>query len=1325
MKKFLKIYIKNVFKDKQYFLILFVFFMCALILISSGLSIFLVLKNQGNDVIDNQTNYQYYYSYTARNESSNKNQFVNPFSVFDDDKVKYEYNNVTYDIPNINFSNKKEFKYDNALAKSTFEKNEFNILDFYIGTIDKDYIKILLKTNIIDNYNQYMMKLYQAAVNKEKFLTRVENEVFNSNRISGKIIKTYTDPEDPVINIDFNDIEENMLSNLATIVDLEIIVKNLDGTKVDSSTLQVLVVGETIYYLKQKDDITQKDLYKEVSLSPENILNLNVVNLYGSEWFVDNTYRNLDLYAANLNLMSKKANFKAAYLNSFIYSNNSQNVKFRFFDRSESESTLIQNALQLNYTEVSEHLRDGPISVVISNNYAKQNNLKVGGAFNFNNGIVDQSFQIDGLGYDLANTYPLIYDTDYIPNTKNEAIIYSSSSLFSNKSKIPEDYVSEDSKIMFEYQGNDIDQDIKLLKSFLISNPISNEKIKLIANDSLATKLRSEAIYYFAFFFLAIFLFIFIVFMVLVLSTISVFISRDINKKTVQIGILKANGLNMFEITIEYILKSVIPIFFAGIIGYGFIFLIQWFILGQVNQFFNLIFSLNNFVSWYILIFFLFVIFTGFYTWGIAHLKANNSALDLMNRKFNTSTGRILNKLIDKINIKSFHKRSTLKHFAVSWKKIIALSVALCITSFMTSLLILAPFSINKVKDNYYQDQNYNLENDYFESTINNPMSWYLTYNDPLDTETLLPSYFAKYNSDTGTYEDPTSIDDFVPGDKNYLENAFGLSFLALHGKQISIGKLTEIENKLSAKGTDIEALMNEIFQTLLPTMMNVDLNLATTSSWQEAFSRLIVSTMPPEILEYWNNGETRDSFSVDFQNSKYDATTDVLGTYVKAKYQNNNIYLKGLSKTSLLDLDFDKINQSNNAVASSKFLFDTDKKVGDNVAITKLIKTITYRSKGGVTPIDVNDWLYDDGNNLEQLANLDLRHLTYQGGTDNIGFGRSYYVDAEGEIEPFINMQDIILKLKKDNIDPSYLDAENNDLFNNSIVTNDENYYYIRPFSWKYSYDNMNYWNVIMSYIKSNLDEPPTWYDVAMSKKAGDSKQPFLSIQNVEQQTTYKIVDEVNVYDDATLYTTRDNLNAALNVPSNFYNFKISNADDFGDIYKRIGLTSKDGSTSIAGLKNVESQSVSANMIGKKVEILNTIFNFALLISVTFVVIVLFISIVTIALVSDMFIQQFYSTIYLYKMLGWNNREINKMILSVFAPFNIICIIFSAFLPSIFINVGINILGKCGILIPLEFGWEMPLLISLVFCSLFFGVYLILYNRFMRLNIQLQLDAT
>jgi hypothetical protein len=98
-------------------------------------------------------------------------------------------------------------------------------------------------------------------------LTRVENEVFNSNRISGKIIKTYTDPEDPVINIDFNDIEENMLSNLATIVDLEIIVKNLDGTKVDSSTLQVLVVGETIYYLKQKDDITQKDLYKEVSLS--------------------------------------------------------------------------------------------------------------------------------------------------------------------------------------------------------------------------------------------------------------------------------------------------------------------------------------------------------------------------------------------------------------------------------------------------------------------------------------------------------------------------------------------------------------------------------------------------------------------------------------------------------------------------------------------------------------------------------------------------------------------------------------------------------------------------------------------------------------------------------------------------------------------------------------------------------------------------------------------------------------------------------------------------------------------------------------------------
>jgi hypothetical protein len=128
------------------------------------------------------------------------------------------------------------------------------------------------------------------------------------------------------------------------------------------------------------------------------------------------------------------------------------------------------------------------------------------------------------------------------------------------------------------------------------------------------------------------------------------------------------------------------------------------------------------------------------------------------------------------------------------------------------------------------------------------------------------------------------------------------------------------------------------------------------------------------------------------------------------------------------------------------------------------------------------------------------------------------------------------------------------------------------------------------------------------------------------------------------------------------------------------------DGNTSFAGLKNIKSQTAGTNFIGMKLQVFNTLYSFAIGIVIIFMLIIIIIVIISISMVSGIFIEQFYNTIMLFKVTGYRNGEINRMILGIYLPLNLLLVTLGAFIPPIVASIVINVLASGGLLIPLNF---------------------------------------
>jgi predicted lysophospholipase L1 biosynthesis ABC-type transport system permease subunit len=204
--------------------------------------------------------------------------------------------------------------------------------------------------------------------------------------------------------------------------------------------------------------------------------------------------------------------------------------------------------------------------------------------------------------------------------------------------------------------------------------------------------------------------------------------------------------------------------------------------------------------------------------------------------------------------------------------------------------------------------------------------------------------------------------------------------------------------------------------------------------------------------------------------------------------------------------------------------------------------------------------------------------------------------------------------------------------------------------------------------------------------------------------------------------------LNQSIGIPSsvssNWFNAKISDNEILEDLFTRFGVAIKDGNSSFEGIKNFNSQTKSTNPVGEKIAMFDQIYLFTLKLVILFLIIIFVIAIVSVSMVSGIFIEKFYNTIILYKVMGYRNFEIHKMILGIFLPVNVLFTIIGSFIPTIVVYAAIKLLASSGgMVIPSIFMWYIPIGVDAVITLLYISIYWYNYNSFNKKHIQEKLQ--
>jgi hypothetical protein len=1266
--------------------------------------------------------------------------FLNYEITNNNEEIYKDYKNNEYTFSSMELFNKNNFDFENNEEQMVkeIENNTFSLFKYFKNKYFSDAtIEMIERTTLYQNMNNYFYDFYEYWNGQnEDVASKLQELVFTE----------HDERPNVTISIDGDKIVYDE-TELYT-VGLNRIGEVVSG-EYTSTTLNLFSIGSKLNFL---DTAIKKD-DNQFSAVKQNVPNTTLIaftdeNMYDNDWFVDASTdeRNLDLYINLINDIANKNGFNARYKNEIIYSNKETKEKFAFVDRTiiEFGGYTHLNSVNLNITSKRDHFNDFDVnSVVMSQRYAAKNGYSVTGSkvFVFKTDVTELSFTVAGLAYDYQNVFPLMYDSDIIPDTQHEATLYVNGGLFSNKGKILDNYIADNSEILFEHIGNNVtSDDAQALSKALSINPFDITQGKSLGKmNGITNVLRDNAVGYLASFLGWSISFLFLIFFIIGLASIYVLTIKDIKKNLVTLGILKANGYTNAEIALEYGLKMLIPSLIAGILAYPCLIGIQAIVFSQIGDFFDFNIAFNYFIIPYLLIFVLFNIFIFCFGYLSALFKLWHPTIKLINEQIDKERQPISLKLIDKLNLKKYSTRMTLKQFAISWKKIVSLSFTMLISSILISLLILTPVGINNVKNNHYANQDYSLENDYQTALPNNPMSYSTYYTDQNDSETFYPTMYQKdftgdlIDVDKINYADPDNSDS-GDADVSYASDAFGLTFVYLKNKHFSINAFEKMINIY--EDSDLEGILSNVIDQIIPGFFGQAS--PNVSNWEDALSSLVVAKMPPELLEYWNDVEKRNQFSIDFQTTKYTAGTDELVSwYQNAVDDNKTFNLIGINDGDFVKANLDEVKSGNDIIASDKLLSDLNLKVGYTVQSTVTTPTLKIKTTDGYKAIDPNWWMYDvneNNNNLIPITDTDLSKYTFayakgdkdSEGYEHVGYGMPYYTDADGNYHSYYSVQNVVLKIPTNLINPDDWKIEDGyDLFNpdNGVVTEQDGYYLIHPYNWKISGQSLSTksFGELLAYILAMGKEPDTWYDIATNNKFGDNGK-LITTENDDKVVNYKIVDSIGIYDQDVAYTTRENVNATLGVAdgatSTWFNGKLSKDEENGDIYSRFGIVVTDGNTSFAGLKNIKSQTAGTNFIGMKLQVFNTLYSFAIGIVIIFMLIIIIIVIISISMVSGIFIEQFYNTIMLFKVMGYRNSEINRMILGIYLPLNLLLVTLGAFIPPIVASIVINVLASGGLLIPLNFIWSVPIILIVIIGFIFGLIYTINYRSFIKLHI-------
>jgi putative ABC transport system permease protein len=617
----------------------------------------------------------------------------------------------------------------------------------------------------------------------------------------------------------------------------------------------------------------------------------------------------------------------------------------------------------------------------------------------------------------------------------------------------------------------------------------------------------------------------------------------------------------------------------------------------------------------------------------------------------------------------------------------------------------------------------------------------------------------------------------------NLFDQTFYNNLLTINGVNFSIDTFDKLLDRMSAVSaeakTTVSASVNTLACSVVPKLFGqpvIELD-GTDDQYDSCISQVSSNLIPSTVKELWANDENEKKlFSLDFNKISYDANQDQLYTRVEGYVGDNpstqiDSYIYGIDKNSR--------NQNLNLANTENFLDDSTTSKIIPVTVNKKMTLRGYK-KGDTIPFSSFDnkiylgdpkkdgvvltpemWSYenkDANGNVTYSNNLfdgsvDLNHMTYN---EN----EQYYLDTDGTIKPYNLIQNVVLKLPKD-FDKKIKDtnAAYLALKNHAVEVDADGNFIIHPFDTRV-YDENDQPEPIGIDSLSDENVSYTWWglatngvdiDTSQNDDDDDNINAMLTADNdgiikadkilyknetpVKTSYTLKIVGIQDLYDGYSIYMSQSNANRILGLQNpektltfangdkaNIWsNAKLSKDDFINDQMRRMILHADGGDNSIYGMgKGTIAPSINkANYVASTKSVINKLVVSVYTICMIFVVIAIVTALIVIYLITDLSIGRFKRFMSLMRVQGYQMREINSIIIWLFAPTAIVATILAEFVIYLVIQFAVPaILISLNIAVPLHVNIIMIVVTFLISALIFTVAYLYVLSSIKRVRL-------
>ncbi|PPE06414.1 ABC transporter permease [Mesoplasma corruscae] len=653
-------------------------------------------------------------------------------------------------------------------------------------------------------------------------------------------------------------------------------------------------------------------------------------------------------YNYNLKIASFFANLEVEVRREFNFFDNISQIQYRgiILDEQTKTKTKILNSYDGGRVPIIMG------EVLVSEQFARAHKLKLNDNINIGTGV----FNISGFATDTLSYYPIADEDLPVPQYKKSALIYATASTFETMRRTNDSNkaVNLEKVNIRNLIWSNNKSDVGTFNKLYTSSPNTTSFDESGYAMSWTLQPLVVLTYTVSTMFLSLVLML-VAIIGLVIST-----KKTIKENSKQIGILKALGFNSYSIASSYIAQAlfvtifIIPVsWVVGLVTQSIY--IRLFIPYFSIELHQVQFSITPLIIAYVFLGLLSVL-VSFYTAYKLTNKPIQEIIKHVEEKRNRSW------TLDKINNTMLKKSKFSIRFSVNLastnkRNIVLMTVIVLLSSFMVSIGLSIPATIQTVKDGYYKNVNYANSYDYVKPVSNAPLSKgsvvYVTAPEVLDKDykkvgdnyiysdpkfyfdsTYDSSPIAKYmylGSDENSikiqntfkylssdFANESNINDTkkpVPTSLiGVVMEQFGNNFAQSVGQQFSVGTIEQImasiihsvdgsngDNKLK---TDDELLIKykKIADNLtkaIPLILSAILGVSqgNSSDWKESIVQTISKAAPPFIQAYIQDPSRIEQYAFGYNAKRIVKDKETFATKINVTSNKYNFELTGLNK--------------------------------------------------------------------------------------------------------------------------------------------------------------------------------------------------------------------------------------------------------------------------------------------------------------------------------------------------------------------------------------------------------------------------------------------